>query len=425
MSWSPDGRTLAYVDREAPAEPTAIFLLDTETGSRTRFTQPLSKQVGDEFPVFSPQGDRIAFVRMTTRSHFSDIYLKGVEHGEVVRLTFDELAVLGLDWTGDGESIIFSSDRNGSPRLYRVASAGGEPHPIESAEGRAFTPSISRNGARLVYRQNFIDFNIWRAPGPRGEGIPKKLFGSTRQDRLPAYSPDGTKIAFSSDRTGHWEIWVCDSDGRNPVRLTSFGKFAAYPNWSLDGKELLFHARLQERLDIYRIGVDSSVPVRLTEESSNDAAASWSRNGKWIYFNSDRSGSHQVWRMASEGDDRIQLTNNGGVGPVESFDGSFLYYSVPEKAGVWRVPSSGGEEQLVLAGVQAGWWTLSEDGIAFFDDVTAVFEFYEFASGKKTPFGAPAGPLWNGMSLSTDGRWLLFPQDDAPGNDIVMLENFR
>jgi len=425
MSWSPDGRTLAYVDRDMPRGPTAIFLLDTVTGERARFTQPPEHDMGDRRPVFSPRGDRLAFVRMTTRWYFSDIYCKDVKAGEEVRLTSDNLAVPGLDWTADGGSLVFSSDRGGRLTIYRVPSSGGEVTEVPGVEGIAHSPSVSRHGARLVYGQTHAEANIWRAPGPRGDGASRKLFGSTRQDRLPLYSPDGTKIAFTSDRTGHGEIWVCDSDGRHPVRLTRFEAFAAHASWSPDGRSLLFHARLGHQLDVYRIDIDTTVPVRITDAESNDAAPSWSRNGRWIYFNSDRSGSHQVWRMTAEGDDPVQLTRNGGVTPVESFDGRFVYYAVPERAGVWRVPSDGGEEERVIAETRSDWWSLTEDGIAFFNDSTETFEFYEFQSGRRTAFGRPSGPLWSGVSLSPDGRWFLYAQDDGPGDDIVMLEGLR
>lgn len=425
MSWSPDGRTLAYVDRATPLGPTAIFLLDTHTGERIRFTHPPGEGMGDRRPVFSPGGDRVAFVRMTTRWWFSDVYCKDVEGGDEVRLTSDNLAILGLDWTTDGESLVFSSDRSDRLTIYRVPASGGEANPIPGVEGAAHSPSVSRHGTRLVYVQSRAEVDVWRAPGPGGEGAPKRLFGSTRQDRLPLYSPDGTKIAFASDRTGHWEIWVCDSDGRNPVRLTRFEGFAAHASWSPDGRELLFHARLQGHLDVYRIGVDSTVPMRLTTTTSNDAAPSWSRSGEWIYFNSDRSGAHQIWRMTAEGTEAIQLTRSGGVTAVESFDGCFVYYSVPESGGVWRVPTDGGEEELVIPTTRSDWWDLTEEGIAYFNDSAKTFEFYRFESGETTVFGAPTGPLASGVSLSPDARWFLYAQDDGPGDDIVMLEGFR
>ena len=430
MSWSPDGKTLAYVDRDAPDDPIAVFLLDTVSGERTRLTNPSAQDLGDGDPIFSPDGQTIAFVRMTSQSWYSDIYLKDLNGGEEVRLTSDKREIFGLDWAADGRSIIYAADEGTTITLYRIPVSGGEPRTIEGVEGKAHRPSVSRTGSFLVYSQSTVDENIWRAPGPRSAGgEPKYLFGSTRGESSPQYSPDVTRIAFVSDRSGNWEVWLCDSDGENPVRLTRFGKFAGIPRWSPDGDTILLHARLEDHVDIYRISAAGGVPERFTTEPSNDGVPSLSRNGEWLYFNSDRSGSMQIWKMAAAGGKATQLTRNGGVQPVESFDGAFVYFMKVE-SGVWRVPSSGGpaeEEEIVLADVPPQGWALIEDGIAFVNEATHNFEFFDFASGEKTPFASAPKEAWQlrGLSLSPDGRWLLYPQNDAPGADIVMLENFR
>ena len=99
------------------------------------------------------------------------------------------------------------------------------------------------------------------------------------------------------------------------------------------------------------------------------------------------------------------------------------------EGGIWRVPSSGDpgqEEEIVVdAKVPLAEWSLIEDGIAFLNETTENFEFFDFASGETTPFASIKKTMWTGVSLSPDGRWFLYTQNDAPGGDIVMLENFR
>ncbi len=427
LSWSPDGKNLAYVDSDTPDVPQAIFLLDMETGERTRLTFPPPESIGDLYPVFSPDGGRIAFVRMATTHIVRDIYTKDLKGEEEVRLTSEggNLSV-GFDWSTDGRSIIYSLQG----RLYRIAASGGEPHPVEGVEGRAGWLSVSRNGTFLVYAQSLDDWNIWRAPGSRSQsGEPKRFFGSTRLEHTPVYSPDGTRIAFVSNRTGGQEIWICDSHGASPMRLTALEDHADRPSWSPDGEEIVFDASREGQTDVYRVSAAGGVPLRLTNEPSVDAGASWSRNGEWIYFISDRSGSRQIWKMTAAGEKATQLSQNGGWQPTESFDGAFVYFSKTEGGdGIWRLPSSGGDEEPVLDGVYPHRWSLTEDGIAYINEVTQEFELFDFASGKRTHFSSPTGPLFprgGGVSLSPDGRWLIYPQNDAAGIDLVMLENFR
>ncbi len=89
-----------------------------------------------------------------------------------------------------------------------------------------------------------FDSNIWRIPGPNSsdkKSAPSRFIASTQPDLEPQFSPDGTKIVFSSARSGNYEIWVCDREGRNPVQLTSFnGPELGSPRWSPDSRWIAF-----------------------------------------------------------------------------------------------------------------------------------------------------------------------------------------
>ena len=95
------------------------------------------------------------------------------------------------------------------------------------------------------------------------------MIGSTRTQNSPQFSPDGKSIAFASERSGSPEIWMCDSEGRNPIQLTSFGgPEAGTPRWSPDGKELAFDSHAKGDADIYLLSVEGGVPRRITFDNS-------------------------------------------------------------------------------------------------------------------------------------------------------------
>jgi len=156
--------------------------------------------------------------------------------GDPRRLTNDLKGILGFAWTADGREIVFASNRQGPLQLWRVAarpanSAGSYPSPVlvEGALDDARNPIISRN-SRLAYQQFRRNFDIQLVEifGPEGTpkhhlGMSKPLIASTQLDAEPSWSPDGKKIAFKSNRSGSEELWVCDADGSNPFKLTSFG----------------------------------------------------------------------------------------------------------------------------------------------------------------------------------------------------------
>ena len=161
---------------------------------------------------------------------------------------------------------------------------------------------------------------------------------------------------FVSERSGHPEIWVCNSEGLSPLQLTSFqGPAVTTPRWSPDGRRIAFDSDANEgRFDIWVIGADGGKPVRMTTHPANDGNPSWSHDGRWIYFDSARTGEQQIWKMPADGGEAIQLTRDGGYAPLESPDGKFLYYTkYLWDTSLWRVPVDGGQSAKVLEGLSA------------------------------------------------------------------------
>jgi len=441
LAWSPDGRFLAIVDRSSPLGPNSIFLLSLETGERRRLTSPGPVSFTDEFPAFSPDGQTIAFERGFTLAA-GDIYLLplapgGTATGEPRRLTFDGRGAGGLAWSPDGGSIVFASTRGGSLRLWRISVSGGGPEAVMSGGENAYGPSLSRQGGRLAFAQQVSDTNIWRLRGPGFKGpssSPTKFISSTRSDDAPQFSPDGKRIVFRSTRSGTAEIWVCDSEGSNPVQVTSFGgPDVGTPRWSPDGRRIAFDCIKEGPRDIYVISAEGGAPRRLTTESSGDVRPSWSKDGRWIYFGSDRSAGWQVWKAPAEGGPAVQVTRQGGREAFESPDGKFVYYTRLGVSGIWRVPVEGGEETLVLNRGEQGHWAVLHQGIVLLNRRATpgpAIEFFSFATQQSARIAAlpkeattSIGPP--GLAVSPDGRWILYVQVDRLESDIVLVENFR
>jgi Tol biopolymer transport system component len=436
LSWSPDGKLIAFPFADSPQQSAGLFLLSVDTLEKRRLTSTPEQYLGDGYPVFSPDGQTLAFIRQASEGSM-DIYLVPVSGGEPKRLTSDNLAMCGLDWTADGREIVFSSSRGGGFGLWRIPASGGTSEPV--AVGDAKFPSTSRQGNRLAFTQTIFDVNIWKFEVPDSMGKstpPTEVISSTRDDSGPQISPDGKRIAFHSARSGSYQVWVCESDGSKPVQLTSLG-LSGVPRWSPDGQQIAFDSRGESPdANIYVINAEGGSPRRLTTESSNDVVPTWSRDGRWIYFSSNRSGGWdlQLWKSLAEGGQAVQVTKHGGVAAVESSDGKFIYYAKFSGPGIWKMPVDGGEESLVFDQLEPGFWgnwALTDQGIYFVNldaKRNPTIKFFDFATGRIKQVAAPERmPVWGlvGLAVSPDGRWILYAQVDQDTSDIMLVENFR
>jgi Tol biopolymer transport system component/serine/threonine protein kinase len=439
LSWSPDGKLIAFPAADSLQESPGLFLLSVDTLEKRRMTSTPEQYLGDGHPVFSPDGQTLAFIRQASEGSM-DIYLVPISGGEPRRLSFDNLAMWGLDWTADGREIVFSSVRGGSFGLWRIPATGGTPEPLAVGGDYAQFPSASRQGNRLAYTQTIFDVNIWKFKVPDSMGkstSSTKVISSTRDDSGAQISPDGKKIAFSSSRSGSYEIWVCDSDGSNPIQLTSFGgPLTGSPRWSPDSKQIAFDSRAESHYaNIYVINSEGGTPRRLTTDSSDHVVPSWSRDGRWIYFTSNRINGQdwQLWKMPAEGQ-AVQVTQHGGIAAVESPDSKFIYYAKFADRGIWRMPVEGGEENLVLKQLEPGFWgnwAMVDQGIYFVnldEKRNPTIKFFNIATGRVTQVAAPEklpvlGQL--GLSVSPDGQWILYAQVDQDISDLMLVENFR
>src|SRR5262249_16808700 len=158
---SPTGEFIAYSDSDAPGRTDNLYLLTVATQQARQLTSPPEHWAGDTQPIFSPDGQMLAFVRVSSDAGIGELYVMPVGGGEPTRLTFDNDSMWGLAWTPDGRSIVFSSDRGGTYGLWRIAITGGEPERVGVGSDYAVAPTISRQGYRLAYANRFTTTSTW------------------------------------------------------------------------------------------------------------------------------------------------------------------------------------------------------------------------------------------------------------------------
>jgi Tol biopolymer transport system component len=441
IAWTPDSKWIAdpvLTDQRV----FALSLISVETGEKRKLTSPPSVSNGDTAPAFSPDGHTLAFTRDSVNDSRADLYLLRLAsdykpQGEPEKLALHNLYNIGAAWTPDGHEVVFSSGNGLSYGLWQMSPRNpAVPRRLPFAPDGASAPSISRQRNRLAYVVGRFDTNIWRATLPVSGGKPAsplQLISSTKLELYPSYSPDGTKIAFMSQRSGADEIWVCDADGSNPVQLTSSGGESFGPRWSPDGRTVVYTFVSGGKSGIYAVNANGGKPRPLITQPDQYQWPFWSRNGDWLYFTSIMyTGHYEISKMAARGGEPVLLTHSGGDHPEESPDGKLIYYSkgYPNNVSVWRVPAAGGQEVKVLDSVHtAGQWTVGQRGIYFFTKPDkqghSEISIHEFATSKVRKLLTIGRPVVFAIAVSPDGQTILYTQVDEAGSDLMLVENFR
>lgn len=434
FSFSPDGKIIAVADKDSTSSTGGIFFVDVESGAKQRFTTPPDNYTDSE-PYFSPDGKSIVFSRAANVLD-SDLYIVSATDGKTPRrLTFDKAQMKGCAWTADGGRIIFSSKRGQSatPNLWQIDAAGGEPVMVATGSKNPVNPTVSPDGKTIAYVEELEDINIHRfnKPDPAsGSADFKKFIASPRADHSQQFSPDGSKIVFSSARTGGDELWLANSDGSNLLQLTTAG--GGSPRFSPDGKNIAFGIHVQTKGEIFVVSTEGGPVRRLTFNPAHDVIPAWSADGRSIYFTSDRSGELQIWKMAEGGGEARQITQQGGFESFESPDGKTLYFSKERGvAGLWSAGTEGGDEKPVTELSEAGYWrswSVNQNGICYVarsPEPPYQIRFYNFSDRQTRVLASTdKAPLWvySGLSCSVDGKTILYAQQDQNNSSIMLAD---
>jgi Tol biopolymer transport system component len=439
LAWCPDASCLVVTDSPGEEKPDALFVVSVETGEKRQLTRPQPTVLVDTSPAVSPDGRALVF-RRTVSYSIGELYGLALADGmsaagEPERRTTAAFNADHPAWLPGGKEILVSA-RGG---LWRLSLSGDDaPARLPFVGEDGLLPSVShpRPGkrSRLVYARSFIDGNIWRIdvpnPGAAAPSPPAVAISSTRSEVHPNFSPDGRRVAFTSTRSGSWEIWISDPDGGNAVKLTSMDANATGgPSWSPDGRWIVFGSDQPGQFDLYVISASGGKPRRLTSHPAFDQSAIFSRDGRWIYFTSNRTGNFQIWKMPATGGDAIQITRNGGWIVSEAPDGAHLYYiDIPmTPKPVWRVPVAGGEPVKVVDGVVGWFFQAAEKGIYYAEQPAGQTRlmFYDFATRRSTTIAGNLGQIEFAPGVSPDGRTILYSRVDSTVDDLMLVENFR
>jgi Tol biopolymer transport system component len=393
---------------------------------------------------FSPDGKWL-YASAEKSATESKLYRCALPAGKWEPVRLDGLvSFASFDLSPDGSEMILigRSQIQDRVRPYRAPSEGGEVQQLPFGAGGS-SIAWAKKGDMLAFVTAVRVQALYRIPIPipRGSPLqPERWISSRFTENSPAFSPDGRFLLVSSDRSGAYQIYRSDADANNAVELTKlFGFTVGSPVWSPDGRKIAFDARVDGNPDLWVMNSDGSQPQRLTTEPSEDVTGAWAPDGNSIVFCSNRTGDLQLWRVPAGGGPAQQFTQQGGFAPRLSPDGKFFYYLRSRATGgLRRIPIGGGVEEELIPSVRDRNWAVTDAGVYVFEmgsgatglygiNQPAALRFYDLRSRRlsNTGFTTPRRLGNNGITVSPDGKRLVFPQFDELGSNIMVVEHFR
>jgi Tol biopolymer transport system component len=427
LDWTPDGKNLIVSCPDTDRGNNALKVVSL-SGVKSPLTTPSgTPNSGDEEPAVSPDGSAVVFVRWRPgagRKLFVLSLNADLKAAGEPRELAETRGASAPAWMASGKEIVY--DRGGV--LWRVAVAGGPPRRVLEVGTGVRQPTFDRAN-RLAYAVPVGDSNIWRqeltSDGTAAQPA-APLIAFTTLEMSPDYSPDDTRIAFQSQRSGTATIWVCARDGTRCSPLTDMQ--SGSPRWSPNSQFIAFDSHAAGNWDVLVMPAKGGEPRPLTSDRANDTQPSWSRDGNWIYFSSARSGRDEVWKAPAIGGAAVKITRDGGHTAVEAADGKIYYTKSDNETSLWRCNPDGSGETLVLDAVAYRGFAVAVDRIYYMrpapgDSRTLWVRYLDTGKDKQISVVPNTGRL--GLSLSPDHRYLVYAQLDREGSDLMWVPDFR
>lgn len=250
-------------------------------------------------------------------------------------------------WSPDGKKILFHSDRISlRSRVYDVFvmnADGSEVTRLTDHPASDMNAIFSPDGSKIAFvseRDGNPEVYVMNADGSQQ----KRLTHDPGEDIHPFWSPDGSRIIFNSTRTRKspqdpevYEIYSMNPDGTGLQQITRDGVVDTYSVWSPDGRKIAFRKIVGENSEVFVMNADGSEQVNLTRDPSFDGWPAWSPDGSRIVFSTNRTGSFQIHMMNADGSGVVRLVDTDGrcLGPAWSPDGKRIAFTQ-----AWEGPSA-------------------------------------------------------------------------------------
>lgn len=380
LTWHPSRPLLAYAERNAKSGAINLNFLNIGTGEHQEI-ELNEEKLNTYFFRFSPQGDKIAFVRNRPGRDqliYADLSFADRDNSIAPSGGFPTIERLvetpivadridGIDWLNGHRLVASAASQYKASLLVYSLGAKSAAHIALPSDNPIF-PSASQDGKSIIYSDAQFDMDIWLAAVDNQLGrVHQKVINSTKVDIFPTFSPDGSTFAFVSSRSGSMELWLADLDGSNARQLTSFASEVSRPIWSPDGNSIALSVLENGVFDLWIVSPKEERARRLTKTPDNEIATGWRPDNSAIVFDSDADSALSINEIDMRSQQTAVLLMNASHGQFAAGQ-SDLYYLRQQQPGIWRYDFQSGVSTSVVDTFGTSHldaWVIGQKGIYF------------------------------------------------------------
>jgi Tol biopolymer transport system component/DNA-binding winged helix-turn-helix (wHTH) protein len=430
ISWSPDGKWLAYGDTIDGKPGDRLFLLSMDTLESHQF--PHDPACNHEATLtFSHDGKQLAYLCVHTTNSF-EIFTTDLEAKTRRSVLSFPWFSSGIAWTAGDKSLIVNQQTDSGVKFVEIGLKDRVVRELPVNPPGAW-PTLPAAGDKLAYASQKMDINLWRRDLTDPKSAPARMYSYGLGQEQGEYSPDGKRIVFLSTIRGQSSVWISDADGGNVVKIST-EKSVSDPHWGPDSRKVAYGAVDANGIpQVYIVHIEERVPRKLSTNVDGITNPSWSHDGRWIYFRSYEKLGYRLYRCpATGGDGRLLVSGQDVISPKESADGKTLYFLTRNVEASVRQLSLEDEHAtdtelkdmpLVERNVE---WAVAANGIYFVGmDYPGGAEYFDFKTRRTEKLFKGDKSVMNGISVSPDERYILYGQLDQFTTTVQLVEKFR
>jgi eukaryotic-like serine/threonine-protein kinase len=448
VSFSPDGKRLAYLDNRFTEGKTALVVANSDgTGAHDITIRQSPNYYWTAMdPAWSPDGKVIVCVGQNGDESFPHLFGINIETKTETPITTQRWNGMGgLAWLPDmsGILVVASEETSSNRQIWEILYPGGEARRITNDTVNYGTNDIvnygeiglTKDGQALVTTRSEAPSSIWvSAVGQAVFTNRESVINADNAKQINvtnfvigppnlSWTPDG-RIVYVSEESGNTDIWSMNDDGSNRKQLTADPHWDGGAEVSPDGRYIVFMSTRAGVENIWRMDIDGSNQIQLTSKHSGRDPV-FSADGKWVYFVGREIGKATIWKIRVDGGQATEVVTNVSFSPLISPNGEMMLYVGPDGLIISRVDGGAPIKTLKELGLECRW---SPDGraITFLKFRDKVWNLWEQPLNGGTPRQLTnfTNPGVSKYAFSRDGKQLAVTRTTFT-SDVILISESR